>query len=316
MQVSRHRHRAIDGRFTIDQIPINVMLHHKTTRIVPVSVSKEDPFNDSLPHNVGQVQYVPVVEDLAAHDVPADSPAVLVILLRQPRVAEHLDVEIEDLEARMVHVEHGALEKEKRVVVDILQPEVQVQERHDVLLGVRIVHQVAGLEVEVRREEVEGLLVVGDAEAEMAELVDGRRALLEALERVDWAVLAGGEVVVQFGECLGDRDACLAVHQVEGTVIYWVVERHSLPSAWSVRVVDGSCSGEGGGQLKVFHRIHDPARAAEDILCSSPQTVQKGLCAITAIVDLVVGLPKHTEAKVQEELMRSFEVFMGIIHMG
>ena len=45
------------------------------------------------------------------------------------------------------------------------------------------------MEVKVCRVELVALGKVGDAHAKVAELVDGRRTLLEALELVDAAVL-------------------------------------------------------------------------------------------------------------------------------
>jgi hypothetical protein len=73
----------------------------------------------------------PVVEDLAAHDVAADAPAVGVALVAEPVVAEDLDVEVVGLEGGVVDVELWALEEEEGVVVDELLAEVEAEEGGD-----------------------------------------------------------------------------------------------------------------------------------------------------------------------------------------
>ena len=61
---------------------------------------------------------IPIIENLTSQYMPPDPPTVLVSLLNQPIVPEHLRVEIEHFEGRMVHVRFGALEEEEAVVVD------------------------------------------------------------------------------------------------------------------------------------------------------------------------------------------------------
>lgn len=60
----------------------------------------------------------PVIEYLAAHDVPADSPAVLIALILKPVVTEKLSVEVVCLVGRVVNVILGTLEDEEAMVVD------------------------------------------------------------------------------------------------------------------------------------------------------------------------------------------------------
>lgn len=61
---------------------------------------------------------IPIIENLTPQYMPPYPPTVLVSLLDQPIVPEHLRVEIKHLEGRMVHVRFGALEEEETVVVD------------------------------------------------------------------------------------------------------------------------------------------------------------------------------------------------------
>ncbi len=82
----------------------------------------------------------PVVEDLAAHDVPSHAPAVLISRMTQPVVPEHLGVEVVRLEGRVVHVVLGSLEEEEAVVVYELVSAVQAEEGRDVDLLV-VVYQ-------------------------------------------------------------------------------------------------------------------------------------------------------------------------------
>ena len=55
--------------------------------------------------------HLPVVENLAAHDVTADTPAIVVTLFPQPIVPEDLRVEIKRLVGRVVNVEFGACKR-------------------------------------------------------------------------------------------------------------------------------------------------------------------------------------------------------------
>jgi len=258
----------------------------------------------------------PVIENLTAHDMSAYAPAVLIALLVQPGVAQHLDIEIKDLEARVVHVELGPLEEEEAVVVHHLGAPVQVQEGRDILIRGRVIDQIAGLEVEIGGVEVEGRLVVGDAEAEMSQLVDGGRALLETLRLVHGSVFDSREVVGQLGEGLGHLDGRLAVDEVEGEVVDRIVEGNAFAAARRIRVVDGRCAGEGRGQLEVFEGINYPCCAAKLVFVAAGRTVEEGLSAIAAIVDLVVGLLDDTQAKIQEKLVGLVEVLVSVVDVG
>lgn len=82
----------------------------------------------------------PVIEYLAAHYVPAHAPAVLVAVLPEPVVAQHLGVEIMRLEGGVVHVILGAFEEEETVMVYKLIASVQAEKGCDVYIVV-VVHE-------------------------------------------------------------------------------------------------------------------------------------------------------------------------------
>ena len=103
--------------------------------------------------------------------MPPHPPAILIPLLDQPIVAQHLGVEVKDLVRGVVDVVPGPGVEEEAVMVDELAAAVQVQEGGHVG-AVGPVQQVRGREVEVGGPEVEGAGEVGDAAAEVAEFVD------------------------------------------------------------------------------------------------------------------------------------------------
>lgn len=176
-------------------------------RVLPVEQVAVDVV---LEDELGGVE--PVVEDLAAHNVAAHAPAVLVALVAQPVVAQDLGVKVVGLEGGVVHVALGALEEEKAVVVDLLVAAVQPEEDGYVLVFVVVVElfwwlsavllpaqrsnwgfaYLAGVEIEVFRVELVALLKICHAHAVMAQFVYWRWALLKALELVGVAVLLLG----------------------------------------------------------------------------------------------------------------------------
>lgn len=165
MQPIRASLRPLGWILAVEQVAINIVLEDELGRVEPV------------------------VEDLAAHDVAADAPAVLVALVAQPVVAEDLGVKVVRLEGRVVHVALGALEEEEAVVVDLLVAAVQPEEDGYVFVFVVVVElfyvssacdavwglqrfvvcsaYLAGIEVEVFRVEFVTLLEIRHAHAVM-----------------------------------------------------------------------------------------------------------------------------------------------------
>lgn len=66
--------------------------------------------------------------------MPTHAPAVLVPLVPQPVVAQHLRVKVVRLERRVVHVELGALEEEEAVVIDVFLAAAEAEEDGDLLV--------------------------------------------------------------------------------------------------------------------------------------------------------------------------------------
>jgi hypothetical protein len=125
----------------------------------------------------------------------SNTPAIVILLLSQPRMTKHLNVKIEDLKTRMVDMELGPFEKEKTMMVNPFIPSIQMEKSGDVLPSIWSVNQFAWLKVEMGRVELIGPLVVGDTKAEVAEFMDGSRSLFEALCLVDWTVLGSWKIV-------------------------------------------------------------------------------------------------------------------------
>lgn len=97
MQIVRTGQCPLRRIIRIQQIPIDIVLHHEPTRIKPV------------------------VKDLTPHDVPPHTPAVLITLVSQPVVAQHLRIVVVRLEAAVMHMWRAiALEKEETVVINLL----------------------------------------------------------------------------------------------------------------------------------------------------------------------------------------------------
>lgn len=60
----------------------------------------------------------PVVKNLTAHDMAADTPAIFVALLAQPVVTKRLCVEVMRFVRRMMHMILGAFEEEEAMVIN------------------------------------------------------------------------------------------------------------------------------------------------------------------------------------------------------
>lgn len=96
--------RTLRREAVVQQVSIDIMLQYEPTRVIPV------------------------IKDLAAHDVPSDAPAVLITLVPQPIVPQDLGVKIVRLKGRVVDVELWALEKKEGVMVDLLVSAVETEE--------------------------------------------------------------------------------------------------------------------------------------------------------------------------------------------
>lgn len=96
MQTIRRCLGALCRIGTIQKIPVDVMLHYESAGIKPI------------------------IKDLAPHDVPTYTPAVLIALMSQPVVTKDLGVDVVRFKGRMVDVAFWALEEEEGVMVDPL----------------------------------------------------------------------------------------------------------------------------------------------------------------------------------------------------
>ena len=75
---------------------------------------------------------IPIIEDLTAHNVSPNTPAVLVALLCQPIVSQKLGVKIDCLERGVMDVRFRPFEEEEAVMVNRLQASIQMQKGGDI----------------------------------------------------------------------------------------------------------------------------------------------------------------------------------------
>jgi len=106
----------------------------------------------------------------------------------QPVMTQHLRIEVVRFKARMMDMTFGALEEEETMMIDELLAAIQSAEGVEFTAG-GIMDQLRGKEVEMRGVEFEGFGEIGDADAEVSELVDRCWGFLEALKCVGWASL-------------------------------------------------------------------------------------------------------------------------------
>src|SRR5215472_8656171 len=121
----------------------------------------------------------PVVEQLAADQMAADAPHMLVALLLQMLVADHHIVDIGSLKGQVIEAALVAANAEERVVVDVTVATVEAVERTDnvaLLAGIKFVR---ATEAEHLAVPAQRLLEVLRHDDEMAEPFDMRRALLD-----------------------------------------------------------------------------------------------------------------------------------------
>lgn len=186
---------------------------------------------------------LPVINDLAPHDMSPYAPAVLPSFLSEPIMSQYLCVEIVGLEGRMMYVRFGPFKEEETVVVDQLLSAVQAAEGVAVFPGGQV-NELAWKEVETSSIKFEGPCKIRYTDAEMAQFVNRCRSLLESLELSSRSLLVFGEVELQFrritiwqflvrmrGFLWLNGPENLSMNQMEGKAINRVLECHTLSTA-------------------------------------------------------------------------------------
>lgn len=126
MQVVRTSQRPLRRIIDVQQISINVMLHHEPAGIKPV------------------------VKDLTTHNMPSHTPTVLIALVPQPIMTQHLGIVVVRLKAAVVHVRCAwALKEEETVVINLFSALVETEKDCNVFTGL-VVDELRRVEVEVR----------------------------------------------------------------------------------------------------------------------------------------------------------------------
>jgi hypothetical protein len=67
---------------------------------------------------------IPIIKDLAAHDMSSHTPTVLVAFVAEPVVAQHLCVKIMCFKRGVMDMAFRSLEEEETVVVDELSTSI------------------------------------------------------------------------------------------------------------------------------------------------------------------------------------------------
>ena len=62
-------------------------------------------------------EYAPVIKYLTSHNMPTNTPAILIALLPEPMVTQQLRIKIMRLERRMMDVRFGPFEHEEAMVI-------------------------------------------------------------------------------------------------------------------------------------------------------------------------------------------------------
>jgi len=110
----------------VNEIAVNIMLHHKP-RWIP-----------------------PIIKDLRAHYMASDTPNTLIPFPPQPLMPQTLHIKIPHLKAAMMHMPLGPLKEEETVMIHFLPAPVEMQKRRHVFPSSGIVHELRSFEVKVR----------------------------------------------------------------------------------------------------------------------------------------------------------------------
>lgn len=118
MKIVRRSKASIRNVAGVHQVAIHIMLHDEARGVKPSNVSNPAYIR------IQWTKHAPIIKDLASHDVPSNTPTVLVAFLAKPVVAQNLGVEIDRLKRGVVDVRLGALEEEEAVVIHRLRASI------------------------------------------------------------------------------------------------------------------------------------------------------------------------------------------------
>jgi len=111
----------------------------------------------------------PVVKNLAAQDVPADSPFVSSTVLLEPIVTAHQIVKVDDFVGSVIEARHTSTEQKESVMVAGNTSAVASEERTERLLGGAAIDFVRGNQPEARFVPCLGLAEVLHVEDAVAQ---------------------------------------------------------------------------------------------------------------------------------------------------
>ena len=206
----------------------------------------------------------PVIKYLAAQDVPAQTPDMLIFAdLFQMLVADEDIVHVLDLEGHVVEAGLVAAQTHEGVVVDVFFALIDpVEGGDDVVFR-------AGIDI-VRADQAKVLAVPGDGRLEIggdedgvAQTLDVRGAPFQAGQLADPAAVVAADVdgVLAHGQRLEFRQA----PDDFDLIAVWIGQADALATAWLVDRLDGRGALDlgGAGQVVFAGRIEAQANGAD-----------------------------------------------------
>src|SRR5215813_3110793 len=182
----------------------------------------------------------PVIEQLAADQMTADAPHVLVGFLPEMLVTDHDVVDVRRLVGEMVEAALVAADAEECVMVDVVVAAIETIERAHDIASLAFVDLVRAAEAEHLPVPPERFLEVLRHDDEMAEALDVRGAALDP----EQLALAAQLVVARIDRRPRDRyriEHRHAVHDLD-LVAVGVGEAHAPAAARLVDIFDRGCA--------------------------------------------------------------------------
>lgn len=110
------------------------------------------------------------------------------------------------------------------------------------------------------------------------------------------------------------RHLRLPIHKMKREPIDRIIERDSLPTAWSIQIMDlGGARKRLRRKLEVLQGLDYESRAAEFVLVALDGADHKRLGSIALVEGAIRSLVRELEPEVQKELMRFVEILVRVV---
>src|SRR6516165_5705984 len=247
----------------------------------------------------------PVIEQLAADQMAADAPHMLVALARQMLVADHHVIDVRSLVRQMIEPALVATDTEEGVVVDITVAAVETVERADDIALLAGIELVRAAKPEHFAVPTEGLLEILRHHDKMAEPLDVRGAALDAEELALAAVffVAGIDRGARHFDRFEHRHA---VHDFD-LVAVGIGQAYALAATWLVDILDLRCSLDARHFLEVpiARRVHRDADIARLTQFGDVDVVRR---IAAAHIEGIFGTVRPDHAEIGQKLFLLVEI--------